>query len=134
MRGAVMVFSLVCLGMVASDGAAWAKPRAAKPEPEAASASQASARAGDVPGRYTVLRNGKDTGCMLTLETGRAQLAPACRDNGLVIFDPKGWAVSGGKLMLKARKGHSAAFEMDKEGVWQKDSKAGGAPLALKKM
>jgi hypothetical protein len=53
----------------------------------------------DASGRYSILREGdKDTGCMLTLDArtrGRAglkaQLAPACRDNGVVIFDPVGW-------------------------------------------
>lgn len=133
MRGVVLAFSLLGLALASPAAAAPARERA-KPAPEAAAAGSSSVRAADVAGRYAVLRNGKETGCMLTLETNKAQLAPACRDNGLVIFDPKGWSVAGGKLQLKARKGHSAAFEMDKEGVWQRDSKDGGKPLALKKM
>ena len=98
-------------------------------------------RAADIPGRYAVLRDGtKDTGCMLTLETSprgtgsRAQLAPACRDNGIVIFDPQSWSYVGGKLRLTARKGHSAAFEHMVDGTWQKDPKEGGKPLGFRKM
>jgi len=53
-----------------------------------------SVPAGEIPGRYSVLREGnKDTGCMLTLQPGgKAQLAPACRDNGIQVFDPVSWS------------------------------------------
>ena len=62
--------------------------------------------AGDGSGRYSVLRDDKDTGCMLTLSGGgRAQLAPACRDNGIVVFDPVKWAIDHGRLALTARRG-----------------------------
>ncbi len=81
--------------------------------------AQTSPRAGEVAGRYSILRaEDKDTGCMLTLDTrGRgpggfkAQLAPACRDNGVVIFDPVGWSLDRGRLALVARKGHKTYFE-----------------------
>ncbi len=97
--------------------------------------------AGDVGGRYSILRDeDKDTGCMLTLDTrargpggNKAQLAPACRDNGVVIFDPVGWAVDRGRLVLTARKGHKAHFERDSNGVWRRDAKEGKA-LGLKPM
>lgn len=83
--------------------------------------------AGDVAGRYSVLRDEKDTGCMLTLMGGgRAQLAPACRDNGIVVFDPVKWALEHGQLALTARKGHKAHFEKDAAGVWRRDAKEGG--------
>lgn len=89
----------------------------------------------DAAGRYSILREGdKDTGCMLTLDArvrGRAglkaQLAPACRDNGVVIFDPVGWGLDHGRLVLTARKGHSAHFDKDASGVWRRDSKEGKA-------
>lgn len=94
--------------------------------------------AGDASGRYSVLREGKDTGCMITLDArarGRAglkaQLAPACRDNGVVIFDPVGWSLERGRLVLTARKGHKAHFDRDGDGVWQRDAKEGKA-LGLK--
>jgi hypothetical protein len=92
--------------------------------------------AAEIPGRYSVLRDAtKDTGCMLTLNPGgRAQLAPACRDNGFVIFDPQTWSYAGGKLRLTARKGHAAAFEHGIDGTWQKDPKEGGKPLGFRKM
>jgi hypothetical protein len=80
--------------------------------------------AGDVAGRYSVLRDDKDTGCMLTLMGGgRAQLAPACRDNGVVVFDPVKWTLDRGLLALTARKGHKAHFEKDSAGVWRRDAK-----------
>ncbi len=92
--------------------------------------------ASELPGRYSVLRDGnKDTGCMLTLQPGgKAQLAPACRDNGIVVFDPVAWSYAGGKMMLRARKGHHANFEYTTEQSWQKDPKEGGKPLGFRKM
>lgn len=91
--------------------------------------------AGDASGRYSILReDDKDTGCMLTLRAGsKAQLAPACRDNGIVIFDPIGWGVDRGKLVLTARKGHKAHFEKDSNGIWRRDASEGKA-LSLKPM
>jgi hypothetical protein len=87
---------------------------------------------GDAAGRYAILRDDKDTGCMLTLDSraagpgGRkAQLAPACRDNGIVIFDPVGWTLDRGRLVLTARKGHKAHFERDAGGVWRRDPQEG---------
>ena len=95
----------------------------------------------DAAGRYAILRaEDKDTGCMLTLETRpakegglKAQLAPACRDNGLVVFDPVAWSLDHGRLSLVARKGHKAHFDREASGVWRRDSKEGKA-LSLRPM
>jgi hypothetical protein len=92
-------------------------------------------------GRYTILRaEDKDTGCMLTLDDRargpggyRAQLAPACRDNGLVVFDPVGWTIERGRLALTARKGHKAYFDLQEDGIWRRDAKEGKA-LSLKRL
>jgi len=94
----------------------------------------------DAAGRYSILREaGKDTGCMLTLDDKsaakggfKASLAPACRDQGIVIFDPVGWRLAGGRLELTARKGHSAQFDLQPDGTWLKDPKQGKG-LGLKK-
>ena len=94
----------------------------------------------DVPGRYSVYRDGgKDTGCMITLDEKaaglsgkKAQLAPACRDQGLVIFDPAGWSIDKGRLTLTARKGHQTHLDLQGNGTWLKDPKEGKS-LALKK-
>ena len=44
---------------------------------------------------------------MVTLHAGgKAQLAPACRDNGIVVFDPMNWRSEEGKIVLTALKGH----------------------------
>lgn len=107
--------------------------------PLSASAAGA-AQPGAVAGRYAILRAGdKDTGCMLTLFDHvrgpggyRAQLAPACRDQGVVIFDPVGWSLERGRLALTARKGHQAHFEQQ-DGVWRRDAKEGKA-LGLKRL
>lgn len=114
-----------------------AAPRAAAAAPAATNASRAS-----LAGRYAVLREeGKDTGCMVTLEDRpgrgpkgslRAFLAPACRDQGIVIFDPIGWSFAGGKLTLYARKGHGAAFLSNPDGSWTKEP--GGKALGLKRI
>jgi hypothetical protein len=98
----------------------------------------AGSRPSDVAGRYAILRAGdKDTGCMLTLHDRargpggfKAQLAPACRDQGIVIFDPVGWSLERGRLALTARKGHKAHFEAEGE-IWRRDANE-GKPLALK--
>lgn len=94
--------------------------------------ASAFAVGGETAGRYTILREDKDTGCMLTLDArargpggNKAQLAPACRDNGVVVFDPVGWTVDRGRLVLTARKGHKAHFDRDEDGVWRRDAKEG---------
>ena len=99
----------------------------------------------DLAGRYVILREGaeggKDVGCMLTLDDrargpggSKAQLAPACRDNGIVVFDPLGWHFERGRLVLTARKGHNAAFDYHADGSWWKDPKEGGKPLGVRHM
>lgn len=108
--------------------------------PIAASAA-GPARPSGVAGRYAILRaDDKDTGCMLTLDERargpggfRALLAPACRDQGIVIFDPVGWSLERGRLALTARKGHKAYFDREDDGVWRRDAKE-GKPLALKRI
>ena len=95
----------------------------------------------DAQGRYSILREGaKDTGCMLTLDVkgkgqarGKASLAPGCRDQGMVIFDPAGWELAAGRLVLTARKGHKAHLDAQPDGSWKKDP-AEGKPLSLKKL
>ncbi len=95
----------------------------------------------DAAGRYSILRDGgKDTGCMLTLDNrvkgpGRekASLAPGCRDQGIVIFDPAGWQIVNGRLVLTARKGHKTYLDAQPDGTWKKDPKEGKS-LTLKKL
>ncbi|WOJ91079.1 AprI/Inh family metalloprotease inhibitor [Methylocapsa polymorpha] len=117
----------------------------ASPEPiriaAKASATHSTATAGEAAGRYSILRAGdKDTGCMLTLDSktkarsgNKASLAPGCRDQGIVIFDPVAWQIVGGRLVLTARKGHSTHLDQQSDGTWTKDPKE-GASLSLKKM
>ncbi len=109
----------------------------------AAAASAPAARPNDVAGRYIILREGgRDVGCMLTLDDKarasngdlKAQLAPACRDQGIVVFDPVAWRVERGRLVLTARKGHSANFDRQADGAWWKDPAEGGKPLGVKKI
>jgi len=106
----------------------------------AARSPAVSFKPGDVVGRYAVLReHNRDTGCMVTLGDARgpsgfrANLAPACRDQGIVIFDPMGWNIVGGKLVLTARKGHTTKFDYEPDNTWQKDEKE-GKPLGLKRL
>jgi hypothetical protein len=95
----------------------------------------------DAAGRYSILRDGrKDTGCMLTLDNqvkahGRqkASLAPGCRDQGIVIFDPAGWQIVNGRLVLTARKGHKTYLDAQPDGGWKKDPKEGKS-LTLNKL
>jgi Protease inhibitor Inh len=95
----------------------------------------------DAQGRYSVLREGgRDTGCMLTLDVkgkgharGKASLAPGCRDQGIVVFDPSGWEIAGSRLVLIARKGHKAHLDAQPDGSWKKDP-AEGTAMSLKKL
>lgn len=97
-----------------------------------------------VAGRYAVLRDeGRDTGCMVTLEDkagrgGKGQsaaiLAPACRDHGIVIFDPIGWTLTSGRIALHARKGHSILLAPAGEGLWAREGAEGGKPLSLRRI
>ena len=112
---------------------------AAPPKPVVLDPPKSSA---ELPGRYAILRDGgKDTGCMLTLDdkargpkgANKAQLAPACRDQGIVIFDPAGWTIEKGRLVLLARKGHNAHFDRQSGGVWMKDAKEGRS-MGFRKM
>lgn len=115
-----------------------AEPAAA---PRRSSDVAAPSRSSDVAGRYAILREGgKDTGCMLTLDDkakgrggDKATLAPACRDQGIVIFDPVGWQIIAGRLVLTARKGHSTHLDRQADGTWLKDPKEGKS-LSLKKL
>ena len=94
----------------------------------------------DLPGRYAVMREKHDTGCMITLDKSRssgadrAQLAPGCRDQGIVIFDPSSWQLVKGQLVLTAKAGHKTTLEKQAEGQWEKAQKEGGKPLGLKKL
>lgn len=100
---------------------------------------EAAPSVGDIAGRYAVMREKRDTGCMLTLDTARvaggerAQLAPGCRDQGIVVFDPMAWQMIKGELVLTARAGHKAHLGKAGEGAWTKDPKD-GKPLGLKKL
>ena len=120
------------------------RPRGPAPAATSRAAQQQAgsgppARPSEIPGRYAVLReNGRDTGCMITLMdqsrgrgVNRAQLAPACRDQGIVIFDPIGWSLERGQLVLTARKGHKTRLDHEAQGSWlKKDAK----PLELKRI
>jgi hypothetical protein len=105
-----------------------------------ASPPRAAGKASETAGRYSILRDGgKDTGCMLTLDDkakakggDKASLAPGCRDQGIVIFDPVAWQIVNGRLVLTARKGHSTHLDQQPDGVWLKDPKEGKS-LSLKK-
>ncbi|MGH6869861.1 MAG: AprI/Inh family metalloprotease inhibitor [Methylocella sp.] len=111
------------------------------PADRATNQAHLAAAPADAAGRYAILRGGgKDTGCMLTLNSqgkapGRkkASLAPACRDQGIVIFDPAGWQIVNGRLVLTARKGHKTSLDAQPDGTWKKDSKEGKS-LTLKKL
>ncbi|WP_158810325.1 AprI/Inh family metalloprotease inhibitor [Beijerinckia sp. L45] len=101
----------------------------------------ATERMGDLAGRYAVLRDKThDTGCMLTLDDktrvkggARAALAPACRDQGIVVFDPTAWQIVNGRLVLTAKAGHMTHLDKQADGSWLKDP-AEGKSLSLKKL
>ncbi len=115
-----------------------AKPKAAK-TPAAVSARPVTMA--DVAGHYAVVRFGKDTGCMVTLEDKdkgpkggmRAKLAPACRDQGIVIFDPVAWQIARNQLVLTAKRGHTTELILQDDGTWSNNA-AKGRVLVLKRL
>lgn len=141
------IYRLTAANALAIADVTASRPAAAQPTGERVelaakgAAPPAALRAGDLSGRYAVLREGgKDTGCMVTLDDktpgkggSKAFLAPACRDQGIVIFDPVGWRIANGRLVLTARKGHSTRLDLQPDGTWLKDPKDGKS-LALKKL
>ena len=89
-------------------------------------------------GRYTVTRDPKQPGCIVTLalepstldKARKATLDPACTDAGLKVFDPAGWRMEGERLFLVARKGHAIGFSRSREGNFFKDPPQ-GKPLVM---
>ena len=117
-------------------------PAAAEPPVVAAPQRHPVVSPAEVAGHYAVMRDKtRDTGCMVTLDakargpkgTLKANLAPACRDQGIVIFDPVGWEMVGGRLVLMARKGHTTKLDLQEDGSWLKDPKDGKG-LGLKRL
>lgn len=114
------------------------KSTAPPPKPSAAALALKPA---DVAGRYSVEREaGRDAGCLLILDDRakaqggtKASLAPACRDQGIMIFDPVGWRLAEGRLVLTARRGHTTHLDLQPDGTWLKDPNE-GKPLILKKL
>ena len=139
-RPALAVAAAFILAGAAAVAAEAATPAGKKPP--AAAAAAIGPKPADVAGRYAVLRDkSRDTGCMVTLDDKahgpnnllKARLAPACRDQGIVIFDPLGWEMKGGELVLMARKGHTTELKMQDDGTWMNDPKT-GKTLSLKKI
>lgn len=91
-------------------------------------------------GRYTVTRDPKQPGCVVTLalepatieKARKATLDPACADAGLKVFDPAGWRMEGERLFLVARKGHTIGFSRTREGHLFKDPPQGRPLLMVK--
>jgi hypothetical protein len=94
----------------------------------------------DLAGRYSLQRQaGKDASCFLILDDQnkaqggyKASLAPGCRDEGIMIFDPVGWRLAHGRLVLIARRGHTTHLDLQPDGTWLKDPNEGKL-LTLKK-
>lgn len=130
-RKAKAVAALLALfsgSLIADSAMAQRQPRQAPP-----SGAEAPAGAGGA-GRYAVLREeNKDTGCLVNLlASGRAQLGPGCKDQGVVVFDPIGWSGARNSIVLRARKGHRINFVYKPDGVWLREP-ADKRPLALRK-
>jgi len=144
------VFSIIALaGFAASSwlSPAAAAPRAAPATPAgnieqpvrteqirlAQSKRKPESTGGNLAGRYAILREeNKDSGCLLILNPGgRAQLGPGCRDQGLVVFDPTGWASGRNAIILRARKGHRITLNL-RDGLYVREP-AEKRPFVLRK-
>ena len=138
-RPLAVLAAVLLVGGSLAPGAAAA---ASAPRKSPAAVAAAGPKPGEVAGRYAVLRDKtRDTGCMVTLDdkargpktTLKARLAPACRDQGIVIFDPVGWEMKGDALVLTARKGHTVELTTQEDGTWMNDAKK-GKTLSLKRI
>jgi hypothetical protein len=124
----------------ANPAASTAPAKSAVPPPKPSAAASAM-KPGDVAGRYSVEREAdKDASCLLILNDQakaqggyKASLGPACRDQGIMIFDPVGWRLANGRLVLTARRGHTTHLDLQPDGTWLKDPNE-GKPLTLKKL
>ncbi|MGH6817293.1 MAG: AprI/Inh family metalloprotease inhibitor [Methylovirgula sp.] len=56
-----------------------------------------------------------------------------CRDQGIMIFEPVGWRLVAGRLVLTARGGYTTRLDLQPDGTWPKDPNE-GKPLVLKKL
>jgi hypothetical protein len=112
-----------------------------KPAPPKPSSAALAMKPADVAARYSIEREGgKDANCLLILDDKtkapggyKATLAPGCRDQGIMIFDPVGWRLATGRLVLTARRGFTTHLDLQSAGAWQKDPSE-GKPLILKKL
>lgn len=106
----------------------------------AAAAEPAPLRADALVGLYGVAREKNKPICSLDLAATplkkgglyAAKLSGGCIDPGLKVFDPIGWRVDKGHLVLVARKGHEQGFAQGADGVFSKDPPS-GAQLFLRK-
>ena len=111
-----------------------------KPAPPKPSSAASAMKPADVAARYSIERQGgKDADCLLILDDQtkapggyKATLAPGCRDQGIMIFDPVGWRLAAGRLVLTARRGFTTHLDLQSDGTWQKDPSE-GKTLLLKK-
>jgi hypothetical protein len=112
-----------------------------KPAPPKPSAAVLALKPADVAARYSIEREGgKDADCLLILDDQtkapggyKATLAPGCRDQGIMIFDPVGWRLAAGRLVLTARRGFTTHLDLRPDGTWLKDPNEGKL-LILKKL
>jgi Protease inhibitor Inh len=116
-------------------------PANAAKMPPKPSAHALTMKPADVAARYMLERaGGKDADCLLILDNQtkapggyKASLAPGCRDEGIMIFDPVGWRLVADRLVLTARRGYTTHFDLQPDGTWRKDASE-GKPLILKKL
>ncbi len=50
-----------------------------------------------------------------------------------MIFEPVGWRLVAGRLVLTARRGYTTRLDLQLDGTWPKDPNE-GKPLVLKKL
>ncbi len=116
-------------------------PAGAAKMPAKPSALALAMKPADVAARYALERaGGKDADCLLILDMQakapggyKASLAPGCRDEGIMIFDPVGWRLVAGRLVLTARRGYTTRLDLQPDGTWRKDASEGKL-LILKKL
>ena len=69
--------------------------------------------------------------CRVELQPGDAakpapvRILEGCRDSGIAVFDPVLWQAAGGRMTLKAKRGHAVELVPTGDGRWRRDPEVG---------
>ncbi|WP_375410215.1 AprI/Inh family metalloprotease inhibitor [uncultured Methylobacterium sp.] len=60
-----------------------------------------------------------------TAKPGPVRILEGCRDSGIAVFDPVLWQAAGGRMTLRAKRGHAVELVPTGDGRWRRDPEVG---------